>query len=398
MGFLPRCSMLQEVSIEGGYFLSVQRLLKAHNFLFFGMLALFIPFLPVFLDGQGLETNEVGLIIGAGGFVTIIAQPLWGMISDRRKTLRKVLLLLIFMAAISGFLLFHMNSFVGLIIAAMVVYFFLMPIDPLTESLSFTMTETIGTNYGSVRTYGALGYAVLSLVVGYVMKWFGMSSVSILFVVIGIISFAVMWKMPDVPTSSAPVTIDGLKKVLKNREMQLFLLLVFLSSIPARMNDTFLGIHIRSLGGDPSLVGIAFFISAGSEIVIFALSVWWLRQGKELLIMTIAIFFYALRFFLSGIVESALLLAIIQLFQALTFPIYYTAAIQNLYRIVPREWRATGQTVLALLFFGLSGIVSSSVGGFIYHEWDGHLFYYLLGSISFLAGLFGVYLLIRKRK
>lgn len=378
--------------------LNVQHLLKVHNFLFFGLLALFIPFLPVFLKGQGLTTSEVGLIIGAGGFVTIFAQPLWGMISDKTKTLRKVMLFLIFMAAISGFLLFNMASFWGLVIVSMFVYFFLMPLDPLTESLNYTMTEAAGTSYGSVRTYGALGYAVLSLVVGYVMKWFGMNSISILFILIGVTCFIIMWKLPDAPTSSKPVTIDGLKKILTNKEMLLFLILIFASSIPARMNDTFLGIHIDTLGGDTSLVGIAFFLSAASEIIVFALSVWWLRKGQELLIITLAIFCYALRFFLSGLVESPVLLAIIQLLQMFTFPIYYTAAIQYLYQIVPREWRATGQTVLALLFFGISGIISSSVGGFLYHSYGGHIFYYTIAGISFIAGVFGVGLLLRNKK
>ncbi|MGG0655105.1 MFS transporter [Rummeliibacillus pycnus] len=378
--------------------MNVQSLLKGHNFLFFGLLALFIPFLPVFLKGQGLTTSEVGLIIGAGGFVTIIAQPLWGMISDKTKTLRKVMLLLIFLTAVCGFALFNTSSFWGLVIAAMLVYFFLMPLDPLTESLNYTMTEAAGTSYGSVRTYGALGYAVLSLVVGYVMKWFGMNSISILFVLLGVICFIIMWKLPDAPTSSTPVTIDGLKKILTNKEMILFLILIFISSIPARMNDTFLGIHIDTLGGDTSLVGIAFFISAATEIIVFALSYLWLRKGKELLIITIAIFFYALRFFLSGLVDSPVLLAVIQSLQVFTFPIYYTAAIQYLYQIVPREWRATGQTVLALLFFGISGIISSSVGGFIYNAYGGHVFYYTISAVSFIAGVFGVGLSLRNKK
>ena len=62
--------------------MKVQVLLKGYNFLFFGLLALFIPFLPVYLGEQGLSTSEIGIIIGTGGFVTLFAQPLWGFISD----------------------------------------------------------------------------------------------------------------------------------------------------------------------------------------------------------------------------------------------------------------------------------------------------------------------------
>ena len=366
--------------------------------MFFGLLALFIPFLPVYLEVRGLSTSEIGVIIGTGGIVTLIAQPLWGLISDKTKTVRKVLLLLVFLTAIGGFFLFNSESYVLLIIFAMLVYFTLMPIDPLTESLNFTVSETVGISYGSIRTYGALGYAVLSLIVGYAMDYFGMSSVSIMFVVLGLISFGILWLMPDVQASSKPVTWAGLKQVLNNKEMLLFLALVFISSVPARMNDTFLGIHIRTLGGDTSLIGIAFFLSAISEIVVFALSFWWLRKGKELEVITIATFFYFARFFASAFVASPVTLTLLQILQMLTFPIFYTAAIQYLYRIMPREWRATGQTVLALLFFGLSSIIASYAGGFIYKAVGGQNLYLIISVMSFVGVLFGIFLTIRKRK
>jgi len=371
-------------------------LLKSYNFMFFGLLALFIPFLPVYLSKQGLSTSEIGLIIGTGGFVTLVAQPLWGLISDKKKTVRKVMLLLIVFTTIFGYFLFSTSSFLLLGLFALLVYFFLMPLDPLTESLNFTVAEKEGISYGSIRTYGALGYAVLSLITGFAMDYFGVSSLAILFVLLGLLSFGIVWFMPDVQASSKPVSIEGLKKVFSNKEMILFLALVFISAVPARMNDTFLGIHIQSLGGNATLVGIAFFLAAISEIVIFALSFWWLRKGKEMEIITIATFFYFLRFFASGFVTSPVVLTLLQVLQMLTFPIFYTAAIQYLYQIMPKEWRATGQTVLALLFFGLSSIIASYVGGFLYNEFGGHSFYFIISAMSFIGVLFGIFLTIRK--
>ena len=378
--------------------MKVQVLLKGYNFLFFGLLALFIPFLPVYLEDKGLSASEIGLVIGTGGFVTLIAQPLWGFISDKTKTIRKVMLILVSLTTIFGYFLFNVDSFVLLVMFALLVYFALMPLDPLTESLNFTVSEMARVSYGSIRTYGALGYAILSLIVGFSMDYFGMNSASILFAILGLISFAIVWFMPDVQASTKPVTMEGLKQVLKNKEMLLFLVMVFISSIPARMNDTFLGIHLRALGGDTSLIGIAFFIAATSEIVIFALSFWWLRKGKELEIITIATFFYFLRFILAAFILSPLALTLLQVLQMFTFPIFYTAAIQYLYQIMPKEWRATGQTVLALLFFGLSSIIASYAGGYIYKEFGGHTFYFIISILSFIGVLFGVLLTIRKQR
>ncbi|MBL3644781.1 MFS transporter [Bacillus sp. RHFB] len=368
------------------------RLLKSFNFLYFGLLAIFIPFLPVYLADQGLRPAQIGFIIGTGGFVTLITQPLWGMISDKTRTIRKVLLLLIFFSSVFGYFLYDSSSYLQLILFAMLLYFFLMPIDPLTESLNFTMAEKSGISYGSIRTYGALGYAVISLITGYVMSYFGANSLAFLFAGIGLISFIVSWMMPDAPVSGKPVTLSSLKHFFSNKETLLFLLLVFICAVPARMNDTFLGVYIRELGGSAKLVGLTWFLAAGSEIVVFALSFWWLRKGKEIIIISFAAAFFFIRYFVSAWITDPQLLAYLQVMQLLTFPIFYSAAIQYLYRIVPVEWRATGQTVLALLFFGVSGIIASYIGGAIYGAYGGKTLYLFISSISFIGMVFALVL------
>ncbi|PEF35740.1 MFS transporter [Bacillus sp. AFS094228] len=368
------------------------RLLKSFNFLYFGLLAIFIPFLPVYLADQGLRPAQIGFIIGTGGFVTLITQPLWGMISDKTRTIRKVLLLLIFFSSVIGYFLYDSSSYLQLILFAMLLYFFLMPIDPLTESLNFTMAENSGISYGSIRTYGALGYAVISLITGYVMSYFGANSLAFLFAGIGLISFIVSWMMPDAPVSGKPVTLSSLKHFFSNKETLLFLLLVFICAVPARMNDTFLGVYIRELGGSAKLVGLTWFLAAGSEIVVFALSFWWLRKGKEIIIISFAAAFFFIRYFVSAWITDPQLLAYLQVMQLLTFPIFYSAAIQYLYRIVPVEWRATGQTVLALLFFGVSGIIASYIGGAIYGAYGGKTLYLFISSISFIGMVFALVL------
>ncbi|PKF89529.1 MFS transporter [Bacillus sp. BA3] len=368
------------------------RLLKSFNFLYFGLLAIFIPFLPVYLADQGLRPAQIGFIVGTGGFVTLITQPLWGMISDKTRTIRKVLLFLIFFSSVIGYFLYDSGSYLQLILFAMLLYFFLMPIDPLTESLNFTMAEKSGISYGSIRTYGALGYAVISLITGYVMSYFGANSLAFLFAGIGLISFIVSWMMPDAPVSGKPVTLSSLKHFFSNKETLLFLLLVFICAVPARMNDTFLGVYIRELGGSAKLVGLTWFLAAGSEIVVFALSFWWLRKGKEIIIISFAAAFFFIRYFVSAWITDPQLLAYLQVMQLLTFPIFYSAAIQYLYRIVPVEWRATGQTVLALLFFGVSGIIASYIGGAIYGAYGGKTLYLFISSISFIGMVFALVL------
>ncbi|MDP4097037.1 MFS transporter [Paenibacillus sp. P96] len=366
--------------------------LRTYNFLYFALLAMFLPFLPVYLDEQGVNTTQVGIIVGSGGVVTLISQPLWGMISDRTKTIRKVMLLLIVCTSVTGYLLYGTASYGLLILFAMLVYFFLMPIDPLIESLNFRVAESTGSSYGSFRTYGALGYAVMSLAAGYILSLLGADSMAYVFAGLGAVCLLICLRMPDAPVTGKPVTLDSLKGFLKNKKTLLFLVLVFISSVPARLNDTFLGVYIRELGGSAELIGLAWFLAAGSEIAVFALSFWWLRKGKELIIVTIAGAFYFIRFFLTAWITDPHWLAYLQILQIATFPVFYSAAIQYIYSIVPEEWRATGQTVLALLFFGISGIVASYAGGALYDAFGGRVMYLSVSIMSLAGVVFGLVL------
>ncbi|SFS49949.1 MFS transporter [Paenibacillus sp. BC26] len=367
--------------------------LRIFNFLYFALLAMFISFLPVYLDAQGLTATKIGFIIGTGGFVSLFASPLWGMVSDRSKTIRKVLLVLIFCSTIVGYMLYASGSFILLVVFTMLLYFFLLSMDPLTESLNFQTAEARGVSYGSIRTFGALGYAVMSLAVGYVMKYFGVDGMAPLFAVIGVISFIVCFTLADAPAASKPVKLKKLGQFLTHRETLMFLILIFIAAVPSRINDTYLGVYLRELGGGPELIGQAWFLAAGTEILVFALSFWWMRKGRELALIAFASLFYFVRFFLSAWITDPHLLAYLQVLQIFTFPIFYTAAIQYLYRIVPEEWRATGQTVLALLFFGVSGIVASYAGGWLYESVTGHTYYLIIAGLSFCALLFSLVLL-----
>ncbi|NOU75628.1 MFS transporter [Paenibacillus sp. LMG 31458] len=363
-------------------------LLRSFNFLYFALLAMFVSFLPVYLDAQGLPATKIGLIIGTGGFIAIFSQPLWGMISDRTKTIKKVMLLLLGCSTIVGYLLYASSSFVVLLLFTMLMYFFLMPLDPLTESLNFQTAEANGVSYGSIRTFGAVGYAVMSLAVGYTTQYFGINSLAFLFAGIGIISILICLPLPDAPVTGKPISLKSLRNFLSNKETIWFMLLIFIVAVPQRINDTFLGVYIRKLGGTPDMVGLAWFLAAGSEILVFALSFWWLRKGKELAIISFAAVFYFIRFFLSAWVTDPHILVYLQLLQTFTFPIFYSAAIQYLYRIVPEEWRATGQTVLAILFFGVSGIVASYLGGWFYESFGGKQLYLWISGMSFAGLLF----------
>ncbi|MFP3381262.1 MFS transporter, partial [Bacillus sp. SIMBA_069] len=70
------------------------------------LLSIFISFLPVYLTYRGVTPAQIGILIGVGSFIGILSQPFWGMVSDRYKTIKRVILFTLGFSIVAGVLLF----------------------------------------------------------------------------------------------------------------------------------------------------------------------------------------------------------------------------------------------------------------------------------------------------
>ncbi|MGZ4107805.1 MAG: MFS transporter, partial [Tumebacillaceae bacterium] len=246
-------------------------LLRVYNSFYFASLAIFISFLPVYLGERGISASHIGLLLGVGSLMGIISQPVWGIISDRLKTVKKILVGLLVVSTVAGALLFQSVTFPAMLLLNVVMSSFMFSIDPLTENMNYRLSQRNGKSFGSVRTFGSFGYAMASLVVGWVASLYGMGSYSLLFLGCGVISLIVALMLPDVPASENKLQVAQFGLFLKRPETIRFFGLVLLVSIPHRMNDSFLGIYMQGLGGTTGEVGMAWFLASVSEVIFFAM-------------------------------------------------------------------------------------------------------------------------------
>ncbi|MED1952726.1 MFS transporter [Brevibacillus centrosporus] len=359
--------------------------LRAYNFFYFSLLSIFISFVPVYLTFRGVTPGEIGMMVGFGSFIGILSQPFWGMVSDKYKTIKRIILLTLGASILVGMMLFTTNHFSFLFLLVGAMYFFLLPTDPLTESLNYRVAQQHQISFGSIRTFGAIGYATASLIIGWTVDQLGMNRLSWLFLGYGLLAFVFALVVTDAPSSSKKLSRQELKQFFFYPKTLQFFLLVLIAATPHRTNDSFLGVFVQSLGGSTGDVGQAWFFAAISEVLFFALSARILQKWSEIKLITWATALYTIRYALCAMAPSAEWVVYLQLTQGITFVIFYTATIQYLYRIIPEEWKATGQTILAVLFFGISGIIGSIAGGWVFQQWGGAALYMVMGVLSLVA-------------
>src|SRR5690606_28040500 len=153
------------------------------------------------------------------------------------------------------------------------------------------------------------------------------------------------------------------------------------------------------LGASNSLVGIAWMVSSLSEIPILFLLSRYGHKLKELPLLAFASAAYALRFFLVSISQDPYALIATQLLHSISLGIYMITAIRSLQILIPDEYRARGQAIYAVVWAGMAGFLSGSIGRSIYDAYGATALYVIAALLAATAsaGFFVTALRMNKR-
>jgi len=365
---------------------------KAVIALYYCSNAVLLPYLPLYFAAEGFTTVQIGLLLMIGPFTAIVAQPMWGYVSDKFQTVKKVLAVLWLLQLACSVGLFTANGFAPTLVFTTLLYFFLMPSSPLLDSLAIRAAEEAKVGYGSVRMWGSVGFTAFALLSGAMLVWIGgIGALQWLYWGVWAAPLLLLLALKDVRIAAPPVTLRSLSAVVRNRSLLWFLLLVFIMMLPHRMNDGFLGLYLSDLGATDQMVGLAWAIAAMSEIPTFALLHRYMHKMHELALLGVVALLYAMRWVAYALVDDPLLLLALQATHMLTFAVFWVVGVAYVVRIVPTEFRSTGQSLFSAVFIGVTGLASGTLGGWI-EGWGGFQTAYGFGAAA--AGAAGAAFLL----
>ncbi|GKU79795.1 hypothetical protein L3i20_v241920 [Paenibacillus sp. L3-i20] len=238
--------------------------LRSFSFSAFSTHALVLSFLPLFFMSKGFSESQIGILYSSGLFVSIFANIITGLASDKYRTIRKILIILLFgqLAMIS--LLMPSNNFIIICAVMTAFYFFQTPINPLSDSLILLSSQHTGTPYALIRIFGSLGFALSAYGFGLLLKVIGSewTLVVILFTILTSIILAFVIK--DYQGQARKMEFSGFFKLLGKKNVLLFFFLILLISIAHRMYESFLAVTMRQLGASDSTIGLALLVSTNS--------------------------------------------------------------------------------------------------------------------------------------
>lgn len=367
------------------------------NFFYYWIVSMINAFLPLLFRFKGLSPAQIGIVLSVGPIVAIFSQPFWGVVSDKKQSVKNVIIFLLMATLITGLAVFFSPTMSLLILMMMIFHFFMSPIQPLLDSLSTVFAKEKRVSYGSIRVWGSIGFAIASFVLGTIIGIIGIQYLWIIYsiIIIGVLFIAI--RLTDPIVERKPLTTKGFQQAFRNTRFLGFLIAILFIAIPHRMNDSMLAIYLKSLGASEGRIGLAWTFSALSEAPVVAIMYILMKRIPLLLLLGIASFFYTCRWFLYGLLTDPMMIIYSQALHSVTFAIFMVSALQYIATIIPEEMLATGQTAYYATFNGLATIIGSAAGGYLMEQFGGG-FIYKMGSISALIGTLLFIILYAKDK
>jgi PPP family 3-phenylpropionic acid transporter len=325
----------------------------------------YMPYLFVYLNELGLSGKQVGWLSILSPVMMLLLSTAVASLADRQHRRRRYAQIAMTGTALSIFLLRFPTSFQGIALLMLAYAAFSSPLMALSDGLIARMAHRHNLNYGGMRLWGSLGYAVSAVAFGAVWERLGYTPMFLTAALFYVPLIFIAGRLEEGPVSS-PEKRAPFRLIFQNRGTILLLLASFLAGISNSLFMTFGGIYARSLGGGELLIGLMIAFGALAELPTMFYST---RVADRLGKTNTAILSYGLMAaaFLGYIlIRQADLIPLFSILKGLGYGLWFTVTVRLLIERTPEEWAASAQSLLTICWFGLSPLVAGPLGGWIH--------------------------------
>lgn len=350
----------------------------------------FSPYLSLLFTQDGLSASAIGTVLSAGTLIAILVQPVWGIVVDRFRITRMTLMLTFLVPAMLA-PVYTVHIALALFLSYAISTVFSSPQAPIADSLAVVTARGAGTSYGTIRSFGSLGFALGGYAGGVYLAQFPMHTLWMPYAALSLLGAASIVLYPRMAQPGRLVARSmpkgGVREVLSSRKFVLFLLGGFLVSETLTAFNTYFVLSFREIGGSLSTTGIAFAVASATNIPAMLLAAKVIaRVGRERTMMLAALV-YVVRWGVQALVPIPAVAIGIQLLHGASFGFFYVAAVDFVSRSAKAEWQATAQSVFGMVCGGVAGIVGNVLNGYLLHVGGSSLMYGVCAALSGLSAL-----------
>lgn len=351
-------------------FLSVRRRFQLFYGLNFAGIGIFFPYIALYLRDMGLSGTQIGTLLGMMPLISFLVQPVWGMLSDIYSLRRSALVFACFSMGLTslGFLL--TSDFRWLFVITFVMSIVRGPINPIGTALALEHLENEGRDdeFGSLRLWGSIGFAITSLLIGEFIVESALQHIITLFSLNMILLSVLTLTLPDAPVTQEINWREGVTLLKREPVLTAFLIGSLFVGATLGIANQYLSIYMEDINATGRVIGAALAVAALMEVPLMAkvpsmLARWGLRA---VLVGGVAVL--PVRWFLYIFIEEPVLVIPTQVLHSIAIMAVYVVGIMYVDKLLSRQWRATGQAVYSAGLTGIGPSIGLFAAGIIYEQ------------------------------
>ncbi len=328
-----------------------------------------MPYLGLYLANKGFTGAELALLLGALPLVKVVAQPLWGLLSDVYQIRRGVLSFSLFALGLFATLFTVINDFSAILIALVIFSILEAPYIPLGITLTLDYLE-VGAQqdqFGPIRMWGSVGYILSTFLIGAIFIDKLINVLPFIFALVMGSTGLVSYLLPDQSGTRLRPNWSGSFRILsQNPKFALFLTGVAFTGATIGISGQYLALYLQDIRAAGWLIGLAIALQPIVEVPLMAQTKNIIARLGIPLALFAGLLVLPLRWSLYALIQQPLLILPVQLLHGFTImslmvigPIYVKSQL-------PAHWMATGQALYSTAFGGIGMSFGLFVAGYVY--------------------------------
>ena len=360
-------------------------------FILFGVVvACFFPFFALFLQDRDLSEQQIGLVISVMAFARVICNPVLGHLADTRFGRRRILQIGVFAGgamALAVFLFGH--GVLSIVILTAIFAGVGSAAGPSIDAIALDhLGEERMADYGRIRGWESLSYAVTCLGLGAFLEVFGVRYALAAFAAASLLML--IWAQTieaDPPRHIQHEGRLGAVGAVFREAPRFWMYLAGITFVWVGFTAAwnFIALKIERGGGGPFLVGVGTALGGIVEVPVMRWSTKLQRTVGIRRTYVLGCIVYATGFLLWGLISNPTIVSLLTVFEGFGFALLFTSGVVIVGKMVPPSLYATGQSMASTVGFGIAPIVGGVLGGYVY-ETFGPVTMYVGSSALVLVG------------
>jgi PPP family 3-phenylpropionic acid transporter len=170
-----------------------------------------VMFLPIWLSEKGITTEQIGIINAVPVFIILALNLIVGRVADRAKDWRQVIVIGALISGIVPIGLFFVNEFWGILLFWTLASLPGGAVGPVLDAATMRMTRRNGSDFGTIRAWGTVGFMLFNGFTGFLVVWFGSAIFVPLFVGLALLRATLSLQLPAFRAPPDQVTVAAVR-------------------------------------------------------------------------------------------------------------------------------------------------------------------------------------------